>query len=151
MNAGPIGRLAACVIALAAGCAGPTIEPLRPDGGPPPTDAGPLDCTDGDAVRVGLLQPLCGDSDCHDDRRSAAELDLVSPGLSERLMGQTSIHEECAGREIVVPGVARASFLMDKVLGTHDTRCGDPMPSSTTSLSVEERRCLVQWIDALRP
>jgi len=147
----PIARLAVGAIALAAACAGPTIEPLRPDGGPLPTDAGPLDCSDEDAVRIGLLQPRCGDSDCHDDRRSAADLDLISAGLSERIVGMTSIHEDCTDRELLVPGVARASFLMDKVLGTHRTTCGDPMPSATDPLSMAERRCLVEWIDSLQP
>ncbi len=136
--------------ALALGACAPTIEPLRPDGGPS-IDAGPLDCSNEEAVRAGLLQQRCGASDCHDDERPAAGLDLVSPEPSARLVGETSIHDECADRELVVPGVARASFLMDKVLGTQDTRCGDPMPSATTSLSVEERRCLVEWIDSLRP
>lgn len=141
--------LAAGALALAA-CAGPSIDPLRPDGAAAFLDAGPLDCTDEDAVRDRLLFPHCGDSDCHDERRPAGRLDLVSPDLSERLAGRTSIHEACADRELVVPGVARASFLMDKVLGTQGP-CGDPMPSATMELPLEERRCLVQWIDSLAP
>lgn len=149
MTRRPIGFVALLVGGMVGGCAGPTIDPLRPDGGPA-VDAGPLDCTDADAVRTRLLQWRCGDGDCHDERRPAADLDLVSPGLNERLVGATSVHERCVGRPLVVPGVARASFLMDKVLGTHG-RCGDPMPSATTALSPEERRCLALWIDAIPP
>ena len=93
----------------------------------------------------------CGASDCHDERRPAAGLDLVSPEPSSRLVGVTSIHDDCEERELVVPGVAPASFLMDKVLGTQRAGCGDPMPSATTSLTIEERRCLVEWIDSMEP
>lgn len=133
---------------VVAGCDGASLTPLRPDGGAP-ADAtfSASSCADEAVVREQVLTPRCGGGECHGGARPKAGLDLEQPGLATRLAGARSIHEACGDRALVVPGVARASFLVDKILG-REGACGDPMPLEG-SLSLEERRCLVTWIDAL--
>ncbi|MFK7985606.1 MAG: hypothetical protein AB8I08_06205 [Sandaracinaceae bacterium] len=132
---------------LLVGCDG--IEPLRPDGGTPFDASGLVaaDCVDEDVARRWVLEPSCGSSDCHDAERPSAGLDLVTPGVTSRIMFMTSVHEACAEVPIVTPGIAQGSFLMDKVLA-QEGECGDPMPREG-ELSLEARRCLVQWIGAM--
>lgn len=140
-------RLWLAAAALLGACDGGPVAPLRPDAAPP-ADAPLAACASEPGVRARVFAPRCGDSDCHDADRPRAGLDLVSPGVAGRLAGVRSVHDPCADRQLVVPGVARASFLLDKVLGTQG-ECGDPMPLEAP-LSLEERRCLVEWIDAMR-
>jgi len=126
------------------------IQPLRPDGGSVSvSDAGlgALTCADEAMVRARVFEVHCADSDCHDADRPRAGLDLVSPGIRSRVVGRRSVHDACGSREIVVPGLAPASFLLDKVLGT-EGECGDPMPLDA-NLTLEERRCLVEWIESM--
>ena len=130
-----------------AGCGDVAFEPLRPDAGATDADLSSLSCEDEAGVRARVFEVHCGSGDCHDEDRPRAGLDLVSPGVTTRLRTLTSVHEDCEGRPIVEPGSARGSFLLEKVLGTHGS-CGDPMPLEG-ALSLEERRCLVQWIDAM--
>ncbi|MCA9609545.1 MAG: hypothetical protein KC619_28295 [Myxococcales bacterium] len=134
-------------LALAA-CDGSVLVPLRPDAGDA-IDAtfAAEQCMEEGVLRARVLVPRCGGSDCHGGARPKAGLDLEAPGLAARLVGAPSIHEGCGDRTLVVPGVARASFLVDKVLGLEGT-CGDPMPLEG-ELTLEERRCLVAWIDGL--
>lgn len=105
-------------------------------------------CVDEAFVRERILLRRCVDGPCHGRRNPQANLDLQREGAGDRMMGVTSIHEACADRELVVPGQARASFLMDKVLGLQGS-CGDLMPPTGGMLSLEERRCLVTWIDSM--
>lgn len=133
---------------LLAACTPESGGPARPDAGSPP-DAGPIpmSCDDESIAIARVLRPRCGDADCHDEDRPKAELDLVSPGIDSRVIGSRSIHDACAERQLVVPGVPQASFLFDKVLAL-EGECGDPMPLDT-ELTLEERRCLVEWIGAM--
>ena len=147
LAAGPLA--AGLAVTLLLGCA-MEVEPLRPDA-PPRFDASmvtPEDCVDEEVAIGFVLQPRCGSSDCHDDERPSAGLDLVTPGVTDRVIGAPSVHEECPGAELVVPGVAQASFLMDKVLG-QEGACGDPMPRDG-DLTLDERRCLVRWIQGMQ-
>jgi len=138
------------VIALASlGCDAESLEPLRPDGGAAPDAAwAGASCADEAVVRARVFEARCADSDCHDADDPEAGLDLVSPGIRARVEAARSVHEDCADRALVVPGNSRASFLMDKVLGLEAT-CGDPMPLEG-DLSLAQRRCLVEWIDAMQ-
>ncbi len=139
--------LAALVAVVAlAGC-DDAATPARPVALP---DAGPgvsMSCADEAAVVAQVLRPRCADADCHDADEPKAELDLVSPGVSARVVAARSIHDACRDRAIVVPGVPQASFLFDKVLAT-EGECGDPMPLDS-SLTLDERRCLAEWIGAM--
>lgn len=135
---------------LIAGCEA-SVEPLRPDAGPRFDAAAltPADCAD-EAVTVSwVLAPSCGASDCHDAERPSAGLDLVSPGVSARVVSMTSVHEACEGEPLVTPGIPQGSFLMHKVLAMEGA-CGDPMPREG-DLGLPERRCLVEWIAAMPP
>lgn len=143
-------RLASALVAAMslAACDATSLTPLRPDAGPA-RDASfdPGSCIDEAVLREQVLVPRCAGADCHGGDRPKAGLDLERPGLATRLSGARSIHDDCASRELIVPGVARASFLLDKVLGLEGA-CGDPMPLEG-ALTLDERRCLVEWIDAL--
>ena len=139
----------ALIVALVlVACTPEAAGPARPDAGPR-SDAGPvsLTCADEGVAVALVLRPRCGDADCHDEDRPKAELDLISPGVAHRVIGARSIHDACADRALVVPGVPQASFLFDKVLA-REGECGDPMPLDT-DLTLEERRCLVEWIGAM--
>ena len=111
-------------------------------------DAGMDSCADESVVRALVFERSCTASPCHDSNAPKAGLDLESPGIEERVRNQPSIQSDCGERVLVVPGLARASFLMDKVLGTHG-ECGDPMPIDD-DISLEEQRCLVEWIDSMQ-
>jgi hypothetical protein len=129
----------ATVLAAVAVCVGCDVDPAATQE--------PLQsalCVDEAYVVQQITGPSCAAAGCHDADEPKADLDLVSSGLAERLADRSSIHPLCRDRAIVVPGVPQASFLMDKVLGSHGP-CGDPMPE----LSLEERRCLVTWIGSL--
>ena len=112
-------------------------------------DAGVDSCVFEGVVRARVFTPRCADSQCHDRQRPKAGLDLERPGIANRIAGQRSVQSECRERLVIVPGVARASFLMDKVLGMHG-ECGDSMPPDDP-LTLDEQRCLVEWIDAMDP
>ncbi|RZO60272.1 MAG: hypothetical protein EVA89_13485 [Sandaracinaceae bacterium] len=132
---------------LLVACGSDPVAPLRPDSGATDANLASLSCAEEEGVRRGVFERYCGDADCHDADRPEAGMDLVTPGVTERLSNRNSVIEGCEERVVVVPGVARASFMLDKVLATQGG-CGDPMPLEG-DLPLEGRRCLVEWIDAL--
>ena len=97
-------------LVLLGACA--TDAPFVEDGG---MDDADLSCAFESVVRARVFEPNCTDSSCHDSTRPRAGLDLERPGITERVVNQPSVDRECGDRILVVPGVARASFLMDKV------------------------------------
>ncbi|MGE0786686.1 MAG: c-type cytochrome domain-containing protein [Sandaracinaceae bacterium] len=137
--------IAASIVALACDVGA---TPRRPDAGPP-IDAGAIggSCVDEEVVRARVFAPHCATADCHAGPRPEGGLDLDAAGLATRLASATSIQEGCEGRPLIVPGDARSSYLMDKVIGAASA-CGDPMPADG-ALALEDRRCLVVWIDGL--
>ncbi|HJL00176.1 MAG TPA: hypothetical protein RMH85_06250 [Polyangiaceae bacterium LLY-WYZ-15_(1-7)] len=151
MRAGVLQGVALVVLAFA-GCGGDD-GPAGPSGpgedaGAPLADAGPASCATEEGVRALVFAPSCAGSACHDASRPRAGLDLVTPGLSERIQGVRSVHAACEDQLLVVPGDAPASFFMEKLLGTHDTSCGDPMPNRG-ELTPEQVRCVAEWIGSL--
>ena len=111
------------------------------DGGP----SGP--CLSDDDVYREVFEPSCTSSACHDDNRPKAGLDLESLGITDRIVGQGSIHDECGDQLLVVPGQPPQSFMINKLLGTHG-ECGEPMPENDMVESAQ-LRCVAEWIEAM--
>ncbi len=131
-------------LALAAmvGCAD---VPETPTFVPDPTRP----CLTEEDVRLQVLRPACGVSDCHGGDDPEAGLDLASPGITERLVGAMSVHEACGDRPLLTPAYPETSLLVLKVVAAQGP-CGEPMPPANP-LTPAQQRCIAQWVAALPP
>jgi len=91
-----------------------------------------------------IFASSCNGAGCHGSTGSRANLDLVSPGVDQRLFHVTST-KECGERKLVVPGHPEQSLLYNKISGATPL-CGDPMPLFR-SLSKSEVACVAQYIE----
>ena len=102
-----------------------------------------------------LLETSCGSSACHDSSGPAADLDLVSPNLAQRLVGvpascssgMTETGCECGDRELVTadPNEVDNSYLLEK-LTSSTPACDDPMPLlAAEPLPASDVECIRQW------
>ncbi|MFT5357134.1 MAG: hypothetical protein ACI9KE_004366 [Polyangiales bacterium] len=107
-------------------------------------EGGNFVCDTEEDVASFVFAPTCATSRCHDADVPSGRLDLETPGITERITGRMSIHRRCSDQALLVPGDPAASFMMRKVLGTHDD-CGDPMPNRG-EISPAQRRCIAAWI-----
>ncbi len=89
----------------------------------------------------------CNGSACHSGATPAANLDLSSPGVVDRLVDRGS--GTCDGWQLVVPGQPEQSLLWVKVFSDHQP-CGDPMPLGK-HLRATELSCVRKWIEELAP
>lgn len=79
----------------------------------------------------------CGLSGCHGPVMTQAGLDLVSPGVAQRLLTQKST---CGDG-----GIPLATFILEK--SKANPSCGEAMPYGvTTGLSPDHFACLQQYI-----
>ncbi|HEU5060941.1 MAG TPA: hypothetical protein VFU21_30630 [Kofleriaceae bacterium] len=136
----------ALLVALAGGafgCAAPLDDPGRfLDGG----TSGTASCA-GD-VETDIFAARCGGSVCHSaEEQRAAGLDLVTPGVAERVANVASASAECGGSMLVVPGDPGASLLYQK-LGDSPP-CGSRMPLAQEPLSDEDTECVQSWIQEM--
>lgn len=92
-----------------------------------------------------LFERRCAGGACHGADAVAGNLDLVSPGFAERMIGVRS--EICDWAPLVVPGNAEESFLYVKVTNP-PLSCGEPMPP-VGYLTNNEVRCVRDWIESL--
>lgn len=134
------------VAALAGGafaCAAPLDDPARfLDGG----DTSSASCSAD--VESEIFAVRCAGSVCHSaGEQRAAGLDLVSPGVAERVANVASASAECGGNMLVVPGDASGSLLYQK-LGDAPP-CGSQMPLAQEPLSDEELECVRGWIQEM--
>lgn len=106
-----------------------------PDAGPPP-NAPPACVTD-------LFESSCGTVACHGS--GSPQVDLVSDGVTGRLLDQTSSSALCRGRTYVSSDGSE-SLLLDKLLAVPP--CGSRMPL-VGALTSEQQTCLQQWVDSL--
>jgi len=91
-----------------------------------------------------LFADKCGS--CHGSDAAEAGLDLVSSGMTERLVGaDASKTGMCSGRVLISP--VGAAHLLTEKLGDAPA-CGDPMPVSGTLLTSAERACVETWVMA---
>jgi hypothetical protein len=130
------------LFATAAGCAE---VPETPTFIPDPTRP----CLTEEDVRIQVLRPACGVSDCHGGAEPEADLDLANPGITERLAGAMSVHESCGDRPLLTPAYPETSLLVLKVVAAQGP-CGDPMPPANP-LTPAQQRCIAQWVATMPP
>jgi hypothetical protein len=94
-----------------------------------------------------LFETRCAGDSCHGGGdSSAAGLDLLSPGVEERISGATG--QSCGGI-VADPANPENSILYEK-LG-EAPECGARMPLATEPLSEDEITCVRDWISGLLP
>ena len=103
----------------------------------------PLELCQLDLDVPALFQSKCGTSACHAGSEPKAELDLVSPGVYERMVNVPAT--QCDGRVRVDPREPNASFLIEKLRGTQPAACGDRMPF-VSFLTGAEIACVQRWV-----
>jgi hypothetical protein len=154
--------IALALLSSASACAGDLDQPERfeaivkrfRDGGPGgsggllrDSGAGPADAgASGDAPPACVTQlftKTCGAVGCHE--KGSMTLDLVSAGVTERLVDQESGTMLCKDRAYI-DSSGGASLLFDK-LGTSPP-CGAKMPLVGT-LTATQRTCLTDWVSSL--
>ncbi len=90
-----------------------------------------------------LFQSSCDGSGCHGAESNAASLDLVSPGVAQRLFHIPGT-KSCNEQKLIVPGRPEDSLLYLKVTADKPT-CGAKMPVGR-DLSGSEIACLKDYI-----
>jgi hypothetical protein len=91
-----------------------------------------------------LLATRCGESYCH-GAGVQSQVDLISPGLEDRLVGQESSTSQCMGR-VFVPTDGSASLLLGKL--QLPTPCGVRMPIGEPLVEAEVM-CISAWVKAV--
>lgn len=92
-----------------------------------------------------LFVARCADAGCHGATTPAAGLDLVSPGVTSRLLDTPST---CGGAPLVDTSSPAASVLLDRVRAV--PRCGgETMPLMGRPLDSIERGCLEAWVSTV--
>lgn len=108
-------------------------------------DGGVATCTIGVSnVENQLIRPRCATAGCHDRGGRSGGLDLESPNMNLRLVGQRS--NTCSGATLINPGTATGVFI-DK-LGPMPP-CGERMPQGAPPLSESEMTCVRAWAATL--
>lgn len=137
MMASPMRRLSPAVaLVLLLGCPG---ELENPDQYPDE----PLALCQLDIDVPALFRSKCGSSTCHQGDDPAAELDLVAPGVFERLENVPAT--QCEGRVRIDPLEPNSSFLVEKLRGTQPVGCGERMPF-VSFLTGAEIACVQRWV-----
>ena len=136
------------LFALAGGavaCAAPLDDPARfLDGGTTSSASCDID------VEGEILATRCAGSVCHSATdQKAAGLDLVSPGVAERVANIASASADCGGNMLVVPGDPGGSLLYQKLGETPP--CGSRMPLAQEPLSQDDMDCVRSWITEMAP
>ena len=101
-------------------------------------DTGPC----GDVV-TRIFIPSCGGTGCHGAVGAQQDLDLVSPGVADRVVG---VQGTGCVSTLADPTSPEASLLYQKLLPTPP--CGSPMPLARPALSDEDMACVLAWIAA---
>jgi hypothetical protein len=138
--------LASSLAALAAACAAPLDDPARfLDGGVVSGASCEVD------VENDVLAARCGGAVCHSaGDQKAAGLDLVTPGVAERVANIASASPECGGNMLVAPGDPSGSLLYRKV-AEDQPPCGSRMPLAQDPLSDDDIACVQSWILEMAP
>ena len=101
----------------------------------------PARCPEGVSVRE-LFARRCATSGCHDAVTQLINLDLQSPGVASRVLGQRAA--ACGGRTLADPNDPERSALLLKLRAAPP--CGDRMPLGAPAFSAEEIACVRGWI-----
>jgi hypothetical protein len=94
-----------------------------------------------------LIRPRCATQGCHDRGDRAANLDLQSPGVAARLLGQMS---NCNGQPLINDGNRAVSYFIEKVASSTPA-CGRQMPLGQPAFSQAEVACVRTWVMLLDP
>ena len=96
-----------------------------------------------------MFQAKCTSADgmgCHGANMPDADLDLVSPGVGERVTTLTSTNM-CEGRALVEADPSAKHLMIEKV--EEAPTCGSRMPFGEQELSPNEIECVRRWVDDL--
>jgi len=126
----------AMFVVLASGSAGCVGNLADPDAF---TDAGTITK---DAQTV--FGESCATIGCHDDVTTAADLNLLSPGVESRVLNVNATGVGCEARVLVLAGDPDSSYLFDKILGTIGI-CGSRMPLLSI-LPASDVEVIREWI-----
>lgn len=150
-------------VALAAACqTGPAKphangDPTQPGGSEPQPpgstetgDFGPGGSCDIQAL-LALPENGCTNAGCHGERFQG-NLDLLSPGIDQRLLGVASGSEACGGELLVDPANVDNSLLLRLIdpVRFQSSPCGVMMPfGSQAGVSASSLRCFESWLKAM--
>lgn len=138
----PAGIMLCVVSALTmTGC--PTGAPLEGD----PSGDGP-------ACDIQELFLRCGSAGCHEGSEPPGNIDLISPGVENRLLNVPAKYENVRDPEncpqepelLLDPNDLEASLMLTKLNGSF--ACGDPMPQGLP-LKANEIDCVRQWLQGI--
>lgn len=105
------------------------------------------DCPPGQVEQMFMQKCTSADGvGCHGSNMPDAELDLVSPGVGERVKSLTSTNM-CEGRALVEADPMANHLMVEKV--EEDPSCGTRMPFGQQELSAKEIECVRRWVDDL--
>lgn len=90
-----------------------------------------------------VFAPSCGDTGCHGAVAPQQGLDLVSPGLTDRVVGVAGT--ACASI-LADPANPQGSLIYQKLLPS--PKCGAQMPLARPALSSADAACVLAWIAA---
>jgi hypothetical protein len=93
-----------------------------------------------------IFTPKCGGSGCHSPPDPANGLDLVSPGVAQRVVDHAA--KMCLGN-LADPTDPEGSVIVQK-LGDSPP-CGERMPLHGDKLSEDDITCIKVWIVELQP
>lgn len=91
------------------------------------------------------LETKCGSAGCHGAMTPASNLDLVSPGVDERIADKVSM---CGGL-LANTSDPPASVIYTKL--QEQPPCGAPMPFLQERLPDEEIACILTWLEGIEP
>jgi hypothetical protein len=115
--------------------AGPDASSGGSEGGPPLLAS----CSTGQDA-IALISSRCGA--CHNAKNPLKNLDLVSPGVGQRILGVKAV---CPGH-VLLAGTADmpTGVFLDKLLGPV-ADCGERMPYGTPAFTDAEVSCVTAW------
>jgi len=93
----------------------------------------------------------CTEGGCH-GAHPAAGLDLLSPGVEERLVGVAATGEDCGGSPLVDPADPGNSLFLQKIDSERFSlglACGGIMPIGSEGVSGEDLECFEKWVVAM--
>ena len=97
-------------------------------------------------VETELFPQRCGQANCHSAEDQAANLDLVSSGLAQRVVNVPA-SSDCNNTPLASPDAPQASVLYTKLT---DTFCGpSQMPVIGDKFTDEELECVAEWLASL--
>jgi len=111
-------------------------------------DGGTSTSSDSCMVETKIFQAQCGNSGCHNAVNPAAQLDLFSGGVADRVNGVAASSGSCAGKLLADPNNPTGSVLYVK---TTTSFCGVSQMPVNGLMSAADRECLRTWIAALPP